>query len=319
VHGDWKYLSRAIDRDGVLVDVMFSEHRKLAAAKRFFRSAKTVTGAIPDRVTTDGHDAYSRAIRTELGSRVRHRTSRYLNNRLEQDHRGIKGRCRPMLGFKSVPSARRFCRSHVELWNFLRSRSHMCQHVPAATPTFSTCDGQPLLSVSWKLLDREILQPSIAPRTGSKADRTVISLCCPECNSQHKRAVATERPGLLLDFMISSATSCCLALWPRVVSQEFRMPSAKIDQIIHAVRKLRGCRQEAKLPAQSGIINVNLGEKRLLAVGTNAGRRDYGCQGQDNSGHRDDQFQRSSFLHGRLLPLGNAYSRRSENSVSFHH
>src|SRR5579859_859654 len=55
------------------------------------------------------------------------------NNRLEQDHRGIKGRCRPMLGFKSVPSARRYCRGHDELRNFLRSRSHMCQHVPAAT------------------------------------------------------------------------------------------------------------------------------------------------------------------------------------------
>ena len=61
VHGAWKYLYRAIDRDGALVDVMLSEHRDLAAAKRFFRSAKAVTGVIPDRVTTDGHDAYPRA------------------------------------------------------------------------------------------------------------------------------------------------------------------------------------------------------------------------------------------------------------------
>jgi len=41
---------RAIDRDGALVDVMLSEHRDLAAAKAFFRSAKTVTGVTPDRV-----------------------------------------------------------------------------------------------------------------------------------------------------------------------------------------------------------------------------------------------------------------------------
>jgi transposase-like protein len=54
----------------------------------------------PDRVTTDGHDSYPRAIRTELGKNVRHRTSAYLNNRLEQDRRGIKGRDRPMRGFK---------------------------------------------------------------------------------------------------------------------------------------------------------------------------------------------------------------------------
>ena len=110
--------------------------RDLAAAKRFFRSAKAVTGVIPDRVTTDGHDAYPQAIRMELGSRVRHRTNSYLNNRLEQDHRGVKGRCRPMLGFKSVPSARRYCRGHDELRNFLRSRSRMCQDVPAAARRF---------------------------------------------------------------------------------------------------------------------------------------------------------------------------------------
>src|SRR5450755_3936497 len=50
VHGRWKYLYRAIDRDGALVDVMLSEHRDLAAAKNFFRSAKAVTGVIADRV-----------------------------------------------------------------------------------------------------------------------------------------------------------------------------------------------------------------------------------------------------------------------------
>src|SRR6202008_1027293 len=172
VHGEWKYLYRAIDRDGAPVDVTFSEHRDLAAAKPFFRSAKTVTGVIPDRVTTDGHDAYPRAIRTELGSRVRHRTNCYLNNRLERDHRGIKGRCRPMLGFKSVPSATRYCRGHDELQNFLRSRSRMCQHVSALHGAFTTCAGPPSRSVSWKLLDREARQPRIAPRAGSKADKT---------------------------------------------------------------------------------------------------------------------------------------------------
>ena len=57
VHGQWRYLYRAIDRDGALVDVMLSEHRDLAAAKAFFRSARAVTGVVPDRVTTDSHDA----------------------------------------------------------------------------------------------------------------------------------------------------------------------------------------------------------------------------------------------------------------------
>ena len=89
VDGRWRYLYRAIDRNGALVDVMFSEHRDMVAAKAFFRSAKTVTGVTPERVTTDGHDSYPRAIRTTLGEGVQHRTSRYLNNRLEQDHRGM--------------------------------------------------------------------------------------------------------------------------------------------------------------------------------------------------------------------------------------
>jgi transposase-like protein len=64
----------------VLVDVMFSEHRDMAAAKAFFQSAKTVTDVTPDRVTTDGHNSYPRAIRTKFGKGVKHRTSRYLNN-----------------------------------------------------------------------------------------------------------------------------------------------------------------------------------------------------------------------------------------------
>ena len=121
----------AIDSTGALVDVLFSEHRDLAAAKAFFRSAKAVTGVTPDRVTTDGHGSYPRAIRTELGKGVRHRTSRYLNNRLGQDHRGLKGRCRPMRGFQCPRSAARFCRGHDELRDFLRLRSRHNQHVPA--------------------------------------------------------------------------------------------------------------------------------------------------------------------------------------------
>ena len=114
-----------------LVDVLFSERRDMAAARAFFRSAKAVTGVTSDRVTTDGHDSYPRAIRTELGKHVRHRTNRYLNNGLEQDHRGLKGRCRPMLGFKCPRAAARFCRGHDELRHYLRPRTRRKQHVPA--------------------------------------------------------------------------------------------------------------------------------------------------------------------------------------------
>src|ERR1700710_734672 len=90
-----------------------------------------VTGITLDRVTTDGHDSYPRAIRTVLGTGVRHRNSQYLNNRLEQDHRDVKGRYGPMRGFKCPRSAAEFCRAYEELRNFLRSRSRTNQQVSA--------------------------------------------------------------------------------------------------------------------------------------------------------------------------------------------
>ena len=130
VRGRWCYLYRAIDRDGRLVDTMPCEHRDMAAAQAFFRSAKAATGATPERVTTDGHGSYPRAIRSTLGRRVVHRTSAYKNNGLEQDHRGVKGRTRCMRGFKSFVSAERFCRCYDELRGFLRPRTRHNQHVP---------------------------------------------------------------------------------------------------------------------------------------------------------------------------------------------
>jgi len=132
VRGRWTYLYRAIDRDGNLIDAMLSEHHDSQAAKAFFRSARATMGPRPDRVTTDGHGSYPRAIRTVLGKTVRHRTSAYLNNRLEQDHRGIKGRIRCMRGFKSHDAANRFCREHGELRNLLRPRRRHNQIVFAS-------------------------------------------------------------------------------------------------------------------------------------------------------------------------------------------
>jgi transposase-like protein len=70
VHGKWCYLYRAIDRDGNLIDSMLSEKRDMEAAKRFFKQAAGVVGHTPERVTTDGHDSYPRAIREILGRKA---------------------------------------------------------------------------------------------------------------------------------------------------------------------------------------------------------------------------------------------------------
>ena len=130
IGGVWKYLYRAIDRDGNIVDFMLSEHRDMHAAKRFFKGALEIAEQAPERVTTDGHDSYPRAIRETLGEEVTHRCNRYLNNRIEQDHRGIKQRYYLMRGFGHVASAARFCRTFDEQRQYFCVRRIMREHVP---------------------------------------------------------------------------------------------------------------------------------------------------------------------------------------------
>ena len=120
VRGKWCSLYRALDRDGNLVDSCLSEKRDMEAAKQFFRQAIATVGHAPERVTTDGHDSYPRAIREMLGSEVMHRWNAYLTNHLEQDHREIKQRYYPMRGCGNFTSASRFCRAFDEVRQFFR-------------------------------------------------------------------------------------------------------------------------------------------------------------------------------------------------------
>jgi putative transposase len=120
VHGKWCYLYRAIDSDGNLVDSRLSEKRDMDAAKEFFKQAVAVVGHAPESVTTDGHRSSPRAISETMGNEVQHRTNKYLNTRLEQDHRGIKQRYSPLHGFGTVEAAARFCCAFEELRNYLR-------------------------------------------------------------------------------------------------------------------------------------------------------------------------------------------------------
>jgi transposase-like protein len=117
VRGQWRYLYRAIDSNGDTVEFWFGERRNLAAAKRFLRKALKRHGR-PERIVIDGSQTNREAIRScdtadRLQDRSRHqlkpiriRRSAYLNNRIEQDHRAIKRRVRPMLGLKTMNSAR---------------------------------------------------------------------------------------------------------------------------------------------------------------------------------------------------------------------
>jgi putative transposase len=156
-----------IDRDRNLIDALLSEHRDLAVATAFFRSAKATVGFRPDRVTTSGHGSYPKAIRAILGRAVRHRTSAYLNNRPEQDHRDIQGRIRCMRGFKSEPSASRFCREHGELRDLLRCRRR--HNHPFLPPPVFPASPEPPLSRSASCKPPE-LQPDHHPTWPERRD-----------------------------------------------------------------------------------------------------------------------------------------------------
>jgi transposase-like protein len=132
VDGRWCYLYRAIDREGNLVEALLSQTRDMAAAQRFFAQALDIVGRTPEQVTTDGHDAYPRAIRETLGPEVQHRTSRYKNNRIEQDHRSIKQRYYPMRGFGVFASAARFCAGYEEQRQYFRPRTRQYERVTLA-------------------------------------------------------------------------------------------------------------------------------------------------------------------------------------------
>ena len=108
---------------------MLSEKRNMEAAQRFFLQAVAVVGHTPESVTTDGHRSYPRAISETMGHHVQHRTSKYLNNRLEQDHRGVKQRYYPMRGFGTVEAAARFCCAFDELQHYFRQRRRMGESV----------------------------------------------------------------------------------------------------------------------------------------------------------------------------------------------
>jgi putative transposase len=132
VRGHWRYLYRAIDSNGDTIEFWFSERRNLTAAKRFLRKALKRHGR-PERIVIDGSQTNREAILScdtddRLQDRARRdlkpiriRQSAYLNNLIEQDHRAIKRRIRPMLGFKSAGSAR-IILSGIEMVHMMRKQ-----------------------------------------------------------------------------------------------------------------------------------------------------------------------------------------------------
>ncbi len=115
VRGQLMYLYRAVDGQGNTVEFFLSRPRGIAAAKAFFRKALKHHRE-PHSITLDGHQPSHSAQRRmgmngEFNFRGRKpvtiRCCQYLNNVVEQEHRRVKGRLQPMLGFKTFDNARR--------------------------------------------------------------------------------------------------------------------------------------------------------------------------------------------------------------------
>src|SRR5215475_9249915 len=107
VKGEWRHLYRAVDTTGQTIDFLLTEHRDTEAALRFLTQAICRHG-VPEKITIDGSDTNAAAIKRyneEHGTKIIIRRVKYLNNIVEQDHRGIKRVTRPMLGFKSFDAA----------------------------------------------------------------------------------------------------------------------------------------------------------------------------------------------------------------------
>ena len=124
INGERHYLWRAVDQHGVVLGILVQGRRNATAAKRFFRRLLKGLRYKPRRLITDGLRSYGVA-RREVLPEVRHRTSRYLNNRAENSHRPTRRRERQMQRFKSAEQAQRFLSSHAMIYGHFRPRRHL--------------------------------------------------------------------------------------------------------------------------------------------------------------------------------------------------
>ena len=121
VGGLWKYLYRAVDRDGDMVDFLLRAKRDHAAARAFFERAIDLHD-VPEKITVDKSGSNTAAIaslQADSGLSIEMRQSKYLNNIVEQDHRAVKRITRPMLGFKTFRCAR-ILLAGIEIMHMIR-------------------------------------------------------------------------------------------------------------------------------------------------------------------------------------------------------
>ncbi|MCX5103034.1 IS6 family transposase [Streptomyces sp. NBC_00439] len=124
INGEQKYLWRAVDQDGNVLDILVQNRRDTAAARRFFRRLLKGIGAVPRVVVTDKLRSYGAAHREVIPS-VEHRAHKGLNNRAENSHQPTRQRERAMKGFRSVGGAQQFLSVFSGISPHFRPRRHL--------------------------------------------------------------------------------------------------------------------------------------------------------------------------------------------------
>jgi transposase-like protein len=131
VNGVWRYVYRAIDQDGQVIDVLVSARRDAATARRFFHRALMVLKVVPCEVVTDAAPIYP-AVVEELIPSAWHHVERHANNPIEADHSQLKHRLRPMRGLRTDRTAQTIIAGHAFMQNLRRGHYELATHATAA-------------------------------------------------------------------------------------------------------------------------------------------------------------------------------------------
>jgi transposase-like protein len=129
VAGRWRYVYRAIDQFGQVIDVFVSSHRDAKAARRFFERAIATTKVTPVEVVTDKAATYPIAL-DELLPAAWHCTDQYANNHIEADHGRLKSRLRPMRWLKQDRSAKVVITGHAFVQSLRRGHYELAVEEP---------------------------------------------------------------------------------------------------------------------------------------------------------------------------------------------
>lgn len=119
VNGVWRYVYRAVDQYGQVIDVLLSARRDAAAACRFFARALRTRKVAPSEVVTDAAPVYP-GVLDELVPSAWHHVEQYANNPIEADHGQLKRRLRPMRGLQTDQTAQIVIAGHAFLQNLRR-------------------------------------------------------------------------------------------------------------------------------------------------------------------------------------------------------